>query len=510
MAKFYFLVDPRSPQYWDRESVASFICIFTTSLIGLTAWWLRAYVKHKLYAKILWDDILMALAELFSLIYTGFAFAQIRYGLAIPMYDRPPVLEEMFQGPNYYGRVFYLGGIMFFKLSLCVTCHRMTHGRLEGKYAVMFVFGCCIALSVMCMVALMMAFPPGSVEYPLPGVDLLPYTTVIYSTVATISTTCDMMCFVIPLIYIKPTFLREERLRVRSGWMWITFLTTCISILRGVAIMPATTEYSAESKDLVLLGILELNIGILTTSIPALHVWMDISREGKMGFRSYQPLKLIYSYSQFFLYPLPKFWRGKKASLNAYTDALHNYKFDRRFSRLMKTGSYKVFFGPAGAEPTLKDVMKSTRSKKAKSGFQRWWAISTKGLKLKLGQIFGKSRQTKTESADVELRDMAPQRDIDAANENEWMEMDNTQNDNSIPAERDVQAYLTNRNFAILFPDMELEEILAFEQEQERRAAEYRNPDGNFSDSDIEDLTAFAGVAIDNTRQGETHASARF
>ncbi|KAK6509632.1 hypothetical protein TWF481_004365 [Arthrobotrys musiformis] len=88
-------------------------------------------------------------------------------------------------------------------------------------------------------------------------------------------------------------YLDTSQRQHRRGWMYVTFATTFVSIMRVFTIAPATSIFSPESEALVIMGTLELNMGIISTSLPGWYMWMDVSRQGKRRFRDYEPFRSI-------------------------------------------------------------------------------------------------------------------------------------------------------------------------------------------------------------------------
>ncbi|KAK6523219.1 hypothetical protein TWF694_006111 [Orbilia ellipsospora] len=419
LSKRYIFLDTQAPDAWDDAAIASIICLVSVTMMGFIAWAFRTHIKWKLNKEFHTDDNFMTLAE--SSLFRTHVWS---YGLAIPIRK----LTER-------------------KLSLCVTCHRMTSGGIDGKYAVTTVFATCLGLNILCMVILLGAFPPNFSEYD--DMAFLTLQSFNYAIIAVISTACDIMCFIIPLIYIKPRFLSKKRISIRRAWMWVTFVTTLISILRGVAILPATTEYSTESMDLVLLGVLELNTGILTTSLPALHVWLDVSREEKEKFRHHQPFKFFHSISWIVVTPIKHWWRQNiKATIDYYSATISSKQYNRRLGRLTHTRYYQRLFQYPGAQPSPEDVNEKTQAKKIIKGLRVWWATMILRLDDKMRRYLGLRLRDTHSSEDSADR-------LTAENLSRWIDVGNPPLGVEIPMGRDPEEFLTNYNYEILFAGAE-------------------------------------------------------
>ncbi|KAF3213693.1 hypothetical protein TWF191_009991 [Orbilia oligospora] len=141
----YILVDKDAPAFWDPASASAFICILTVGILGAAAVTVRLYGKLKLTGNLAWDDMFMLLAGISSVSYTVMALLQVRYGLVVPMQERPYEVQLRYQTINYTARVFYLTGLMWFK-------------------AMMATFASCSAVGITSIIALALAFPQGAVE----------------------------------------------------------------------------------------------------------------------------------------------------------------------------------------------------------------------------------------------------------------------------------------------------------------------------------------------------------
>ncbi|KAK6534162.1 hypothetical protein TWF281_005497 [Arthrobotrys megalospora] len=134
--RYYLIVDPSAPAFWDSASASAFICILSVGTLGAIATSVRLYGKVKLMKTLAWDDMFMLFAAISSIAYTVMALlrkratdvpnirftsnkgiVEVRYGLVVPMQERPYELQEKYEVVNYSARVFYISGLTWFKES---------------------------------------------------------------------------------------------------------------------------------------------------------------------------------------------------------------------------------------------------------------------------------------------------------------------------------------------------------------------------------------------------------
>ncbi|KAK6356917.1 hypothetical protein TWF718_001255 [Orbilia javanica] len=284
----YLLVAGDSFAFWAPASAAAFFCLLSVDLLGIAAIFIRVYGKIKLTNRLGWDDLFMLLAGASAVSYTIMAVFQIRYGLSVPIQNRPYEVQLRYQVVNYAGRVFYLSGLTWFKATFSVhdlsfNVERST-GDKDSSNIGICVLLCCRGHEYR-----------RSTESVSSGVttEIGILLQLMYGLITMTSTCFDILCFSLPFLFMRNQHLSRAQRNHRRGWMYVTFATTFASLVRAFSIGPATAIYTAESESLVVMGSLELHMGIVSTSVPSWYMWMDLSRNGKKRFRDYQPTKFF-------------------------------------------------------------------------------------------------------------------------------------------------------------------------------------------------------------------------
>ncbi|KAJ6256509.1 hypothetical protein Dda_8371 [Drechslerella dactyloides] len=306
---------------------------------------------------------------------------------------------------------------------------------------------------------LLMALAEGLVEFEDFG--LLPLAEIIYATVAAISTYCDFICFLLPFLFIKMRHLIHERKQLQYGWMFITFMTTGISICRGFAIKPATSEYSTEARDLVILGVLELNMGVITTSVPACQIWMVAEPLDKLRYT--WPLRHLWA-----LYlrsrPLRDFLiRNTRDPATFLHSVFEEARQSRHYARLMSLPFYSNLFKAKGTVPTQRDLGQHSKLNLMKLRLREWCLSEFKQLHRSIQGLLG-IEPKEDQLFDIELRDIdANQSNMPqsqqfletACDEPElWIDEEDLSSEDPLLPEK-IDEYISNRNYNILFPSTE-------------------------------------------------------
>ncbi|KAF3274721.1 hypothetical protein TWF970_007704 [Orbilia oligospora] len=440
----YILVDKDAPAFWDPASASAFICILTVGILGAAAVTVRLYGKLKLTGNLAWDDMFMLLAGISSVSYTVMALLQVRYGLVVPMQERPYEVQLRYQTINYTARVFYLTGLI------------MSNGRLETKCLVMATFASCSAVGITSIIALALAFPQGAVEGVTLQIGIL--LQLMYGFIAITSTCFDIICFALPFLFLDNRYLNTVQRNHRRGWMYVTFATTFSSIMRAFTIAPATSIFSTESEALVIMGTLELNMGIISTSLPSWYMWMDISRKGKRKFRDYQPIRSLRRLFLPLANPLQRWVRRSYYNfITKNEDKMGMSKILRQLQQIQDLPYYQMLFWNAEVNPIERAMGIRAKFWNITSRFQRWLRITEADLSYRF-RTFIRLNKSPSLSDGIEL---------DSTEENDKREKSKTKgrSDLDIPTNEQFnegqdmepllkeqrESFLTNRNYNILF-----------------------------------------------------------
>ncbi|KAK6333634.1 hypothetical protein TWF730_003819 [Orbilia blumenaviensis] len=437
LTRFYVLVDEHAPPFWDPASASAFICILSVGVLGAAAAGGRLYGKFKLTKKFAWDDMFMLLAAVSSVSYTIMALLQVRYGLVVPMQQRPYEVQIEYEMINYAARVFYLTGLTWFKLSLCVTCHKMSNGRLETKIMVLATFAACSAIGITSIIALLQAFPPGAVEGVTLHVGIL--LQLMYGFIS------------------NNRYLNTVQRKHRRGWMYVTFATTFSSIIRAFTIAPATSIFSTESEALIVMGVLELNMGIISTSLPAWYMWMDISRKGKRKLRDYQPFRFLRRLLLPLTNPAQRLARENYYKfITTIEDKTSMWRIIQQVQRIQELPYYQMLYWNAEANPAEKVIGRQTRLYNIAFRFRRWFNITKADLSYRLRRISGLRKASflpneiefeLTGRNKEQMKDKLEQRPVNISEDENFDEVQFME-----PLlKQQRESFLTNRNYNILF-----------------------------------------------------------
>ncbi|KAF3295780.1 hypothetical protein TWF132_001097 [Orbilia oligospora] len=415
----YILVDKDAPAFWDPASASAFICILTVGILGAAAVTVRLYGKLKLTGNLAWDDMFMLLAGISSVSYTVMALLQVRYGLVVPMQERPYEVQLRYQTINYTARVFYLTGLI------------MSNGRLETKCLVMATFASCSAVGITSIIALALAFPQGAVE----GVTL-------------------QIGILLQLMY---GFIAIQR-NHRRGWMYVTFATTFSSIMRAFTIAPATSIFSTESEALVIMGTLELNMGIISTSLPSWYMWMDISRKDKRKFRDYQPIRSLRRLFLPLANPLQRWVRRSYYNfITKNEDKMGMSKIMRQLQQVQDLPYYQMLFWNSEVNPIEKAMGIRAKLWNITSRFQRWLRITETDLSYRF-RTFIRLNKSPSLSDGIELDSTEENGKREKSKIKGYSDLDipvneqfNEGQDMEPLLKEQRESFLTNRNYNILF-----------------------------------------------------------
>ncbi|KAF3931107.1 hypothetical protein ABW20_dc0107562 [Dactylellina cionopaga] len=148
---------------------------------------------------------------------------------------------------------------------------------------------------------------------------------------------------------------------------------------------------------------------------------------------------------------------------------MKDLKIRRRFNRLKQTSYFHSLYAISGAEPTMKEILRYSRVRTSTLRLRRWYSISFTELKKRLRRLLGfKKREVPIE--EIELNNMvaqASQGNHLVEDRQNWEEIDRVVYDIPIPDGWDVDTYLSNRNFNVLFSNSETIQDMIREQQHE-------------------------------------------
>ncbi|KAI2732354.1 hypothetical protein CBS147332_1493 [Penicillium roqueforti] len=216
-------------------------------------------------------DYVMVVSMAFSVIYSALCISQSRYGLGLPLKQRPAANYSTYTKINYAGRPFYQIGIAGFKASLCLSYLRLISGTSKRLYRI--VIWIVIAASTLGHIAgalsLLFNCTPirRSWNAHVPG-TCLPVGGLFYGlAIYTIITDVTIIVLPIPLL-LSLNIKTAQKAGVVCLFLLGLFTTVC-SIMRLTQIQRVAFG-DGNSTMLVLWGTIEFNVGNIVTCIPYL------------------------------------------------------------------------------------------------------------------------------------------------------------------------------------------------------------------------------------------------
>ncbi|KAM0300742.1 hypothetical protein ACHAPM_006034 [Fusarium culmorum] len=243
----------------------------TLTVLALSIVTARLYIRWKARG-MAGDDWMSALSMVFALIYSCICIAQTRYGLGLPIPDRPKENIVPYTRINFAGRPFYQIGISFFKIALLISYLRLLRGTDHKTYrnaiwvTIVLVFmshlGCTLALVFSCS-------PVDKSWNPLKEGKCLPPGPS-FTGYAVVTIVSDIVVAILPI----PVLVKLEiKLAKKIGLIAIFTLgifTTVCSIQRYRQIDRIQNPKDGNSTMLVLWGTIEFNVGNIVSSLPFL------------------------------------------------------------------------------------------------------------------------------------------------------------------------------------------------------------------------------------------------
>ncbi|KAK6534163.1 hypothetical protein TWF281_005498 [Arthrobotrys megalospora] len=160
--------------------------------------------------------------------------------------------------------------------------------------------------------------------------------------------------------------------------------------MRAFAIAPATSTFSTESESLVIMGVLELNMGIISTSLPTWYMWMDISRQDKRRFREYQPFRFIRRVTLPLTFILQRWTRESyKRLVTRIEEKMTISRIIRQFQRIQNLPYYKMLYWSPEANPAQKVIGRQTRLYNIAFRLRRWFRITLADISHRFKTFFG-------------------------------------------------------------------------------------------------------------------------
>ncbi|KJZ73185.1 hypothetical protein HIM_07382 [Hirsutella minnesotensis 3608] len=217
------------------------------------------------------DDWMAALSMIFALAYSVLCIIQTKYGLGLPLKDRPKANLIAYTRVNFAGRPIYQIGISFFKIALLISYLRLLKGTDQKTYRrVVWITILIIFLAhVGCALSLIFACTPVDKSWnPLKPGTCLP-TGASFTGYAIVTIVSDIVVALLPIPVLLKLNVRLEKKLGLIGIFMLGLFTTVCSILRYTQINRIQFG-DGNSTMLILWGTIEFNVGNMVSSLPFL------------------------------------------------------------------------------------------------------------------------------------------------------------------------------------------------------------------------------------------------
>ncbi|OPB36544.1 PTH11 GPCR protein [Trichoderma guizhouense] len=255
------------------------ICV-VLSVVSIAVVGTRLWIRFKARG-LASDDWMSLLSVVFALIYSILCIVQTRYGLGLPIKDRPPANLIPYTRVNYAGRPIYQIGISFFKIALLISYLRLLKGTDQKTYRYV-VFGTILLVFLAhlgCALSLILACHPVDKSWnPLKAGTCLAAGPS-FTGYAVVTIVSDIIVAILPLpVLLKLNIQTSKKVGLIAIFLLGLFTTIC-SILRYTQINRISNG-DGNSTMLVLWGTIEFNVGNMVSSLPFLApVFMRKAKE---------------------------------------------------------------------------------------------------------------------------------------------------------------------------------------------------------------------------------------
>ncbi|KAL8764435.1 MAG: hypothetical protein Q9203_007170 [Teloschistes exilis] len=231
---------------------------------------MRAYTRVKILNSLGFDDWVIFFSAICAIIYASLCIGQSRFGLGLPIKERPKLNLNDYSVINFAGRPFYMIGILGFKVALCWAYLRILKASPNPRYKnLIFVVmaGAILGHVAGTFVLIFQCSPVRKSWVPLTKGKCLPNDATFYG-LAAVTIFFDIIIFFLPIPLLVKLNINLKKKIALCGVFLLGLLTTVCSIMRMVQIIAIAR--TGNSTMLVLWGVIELNVGIILTCIPTL------------------------------------------------------------------------------------------------------------------------------------------------------------------------------------------------------------------------------------------------
>ncbi|KAH6665369.1 hypothetical protein B0J14DRAFT_230970 [Halenospora varia] len=260
-----------TPVVNDRSNYQTIVgvCIAMATLMVVVVC-TRLYVRIGMLKRPGSDDWFIIAAAVCAVIYAALTITQSRYGLGLPLALRPKVNLNKYSEVNFAGRPFYMMGILFFKVALCLGYLRiLSKGNSIYRMLVWGVLIMCVIGHLAGTLILLLSCHPVKKSWrPLIAGTCLPSGPTFYG-LAAVTILFDVVIFFLPIPFLWKLQMNNRKKYGVMGLFLLGLFTTICSIMRMVQI-ERIAKGDGNSTMLVVWGNIELNVGIILTSLPVL------------------------------------------------------------------------------------------------------------------------------------------------------------------------------------------------------------------------------------------------
>ncbi|OBT65555.1 hypothetical protein VE03_05031 [Pseudogymnoascus sp. 23342-1-I1] len=230
---------------------------------------LRGYVRGAMLKALGWDDFVIFFAALCTITYTGLCVGQTRWGLGLTVASRPKLNFNSFSVLNFAGKSIYMGGILGFKVALCLSYLRiLTHSNRRYEQIIWLVLITCTAGHFGGILLLIFLCKPIQKSWkPLTPGYCIPNANSVYGLGA-VSIFYDIVILLLPIPLIIKLHINKRKKIGLAGIFTLGIFTTFCSIMRLVQVKAILA--TGDQTGLVMWATVEMTVGVTLTCLPTL------------------------------------------------------------------------------------------------------------------------------------------------------------------------------------------------------------------------------------------------
>ena len=193
---------------------------------------------------------------------------ETRYGLGLPLLDRPKENLIIYTRVDYAGRPIYQVGISFFKIALLISYLRLLQGTNNKAYHIIVysTIAMVFLAHLACAFSLVFACTPVDKSWnPLKNGSCLPRGPSL-NAYAIVTIVSDVVVTVLPAPVLLNLNIQKKKKLGLIGIFTLGLFTTCCSVFRYLQI-DRIQFGDGNSTMLILWGVIEFNVGVSATPV---------------------------------------------------------------------------------------------------------------------------------------------------------------------------------------------------------------------------------------------------